>query len=450
MLGSLHLSLLSTTNTVISVTEVSNISVYSVSSNNCTLSNDNHDISSCNSSNISSNYSPILKNVLTKKKSTLYKNNKSKLSSTSLPLDSSPPQLTSSPNFSLSSLSIPTVNEQFQLDYNNDISSTSCYSIPSLTSDSLSINSIEKANNTHSSLNCEFNVENHPLGESLYDDDNEIIQEVEDLSSQDTSSKSLFHSLKSKIKDSSLIKSAKSFYKYNTTSNITTNVTVEKIIEAQTKNLIFHDEVALETFQTTYKQVSDNNNNNSYLDSNNLFINIPRQRECRINPIFLRFFSIDSSIKINYPDQLLCENLIDYYQNQFTSSNCSTIDEFINKYFNKNNENNISNTNENNGNFKTMVKYSLLSRDKMWSKVILKPRNDSFTIEQTTSSMYIKVKDEFIKDGSLVRENGKIMPWCNLNDCTTFNKRCFKPKGILQNNIQYTVKNWENKRWSSC
>jgi hypothetical protein len=348
------------------------------------------------------------------------------------------------------------------------ISNSSYYSIPSIDYD---ISTVCSNNQSHSLIKFyEIDENDHPLSIINNEDSNievslknfdqntenkSIKEDAETIEQSELISEtSFFNTFKKKIKSSSIILNAKSFYK-NNESFFTTSI---NLIEIPNKDIILNDSVPLETFYTTYKPIDAQFS----LDANNLFT-ISKTRECRVNSNFLKFFAIDSSIKLNYSDHLLNESTIDFYQNKFINSGLSSIDEFLNnnlinysitKYNDNNNYDNDINDNENLKlqKLKQLIKFALLSRDKMWSNVVLSPRNDMFQHCKNSNILknsYIQIETQYIPNGSLIRENGKVMPWLKLNDCNRNNKRCFNPSGILPNNIQYTVKTWENKRWSS-
>lgn len=252
---------------------------------------------------------------------------------------------------------------------------------------------------------------------------------------------SIFTTFKNKIKKSSIVTSTKNFYKSNelffsnnqlttTTTSFSSSPSIP--INNGNKDIVLHDMLPLETYQISHKRIQQP------FKSGETNI-IPKSRECRVNPIFLRLFAIDSTIKNKYSYALPSNSTLDYYQYEFINSRAASLDEFLNNI-------KIDLNDEDSQNLKNSLKFSLLSRDKMYSRVILPPRHDS-TNHLNTNSKFIKIKNEPISNGSsIVRENSTVIPWLKLDDCN--NKRCFNPSGVLPNNIQYTVKNWEDERWS--
>lgn len=370
--------------------------------------------------------SPSLRSALFSKKCSLYKARKS--SSKDLLSLISPPQTSSlqisqschcnrfhpAAEETSSNFSETTFASSYPSSFISDVDNNSLYSNPVST--------------TISTI-YEVDDDSHPLGDFLED---ETLAEVFDIRSNDANGhrneykidKVSFTSLWDKLVSSSFITSTKLFYQSNESffTNAVNNINIEN------RDLVLHDLLPLETFHTAYKAIDERH------DRNNIIV--PRSRECRINPLFLRFFAINESIKKNCSSELLDGSTVDYHQYEFINSGCSSLDEYLSSF-----------------NFEektTTLKFQLLSRDKMWSEVVLPPRSDISYNKNYKSfrDPYVKVKNKPIENGSLVRENGKVMPWLNLNDCAMQNKRCFSPSGTLPGNIQYTVKNWEKKRWS--
>lgn len=241
---------------------------------------------------------------------------------------------------------------------------------------------------------------------------------------------SVLHSLKKTILKSSFVASAKLFC----TNKEPILKNTATLLDISNTSIIFNDVLPLETYHTILKPI------HGALDTEPTNLqSILKPRECRINPTFLRFYAIDSTIKLKHPHELLNPSLVDFYYSEFVNSGIPTVDEFLK-------------TKDHKGKDTDTLKFQLLSRDKMFSRVVLKPREDLYqncNYNSSSRKSFIKIRSESIKDGSLIRSNGKVMPWFNMNDCNTPNKRCFTPSGVLPNNIQYTVKNWENERWSS-
>jgi hypothetical protein len=391
--------------------------------------------------------SPALKSALNCKRATLYKGRKQN-SCAMLPT------LALSTSLPLLSLTYKDGDEDVdpELSYSESFNASSCSSIPSLsTSDGLSLYSSQNSSSTLTL--SEILDETHPLAEieTLHQEEGEEkeeepIKQKADISRENNpSSESRITSFLRDVKNLSIVKCAKSFYESN--NLLVTNAATS--VDLSIKDIVLLDALPLETFQTTYEPIERQPN----MDSNVSLLNLRKSRECRINPNFLKFYAIDSTIKYKYKDQLLNDETIDFYQHQFMKSNCKTIDEFltqvkisIDEAFSMPNPGNNTPQVQH---LHKLIKYSISTRDKMWNKVVLQPRTDTFSnhkLTTSTSSVYVKTTDT--NDGSLVRATNKIMPWFNLDDCAAMNKKCLYPRGILQNNVQYTAKNWANRRWT--
>jgi hypothetical protein len=392
--------------------------------------------------------SPALRSALNCKRATLYKGRKQN-SCAMLPT------LALSKSLPLLSLTYKDGDEDVdqELDYSESFNGSSCSSIPSLsTSDGVSLYSSQNSSSTLTL--SEILDETHPLAEieTLHQEEEEKEKEEEPMKEKvvisrkhNPSRESRITSFLRDVKNLSIIKCAKSFYESN--NLLVTNAATS--VDLSIKDIVLLDALPLETFQTTYEPIERQPN----MDSNVSLLNLRKSRECRINPNFLKFYAIDSTIKYKHKDQLLNDETIDFYQHQFMKSNCKTIDEFLTQveisideaFSMPNPGNNTPQVNH----LHKLIKYSISSRDKMWNKVVLQPRTDTFSnhkLTTSTSSMYVKTTDT--NDGSLVRATNKIMPWFNLDDCAAMNKKCLYPRGILQNNVQYTAKNWANRRWT--
>lgn len=184
----------------------------------------------------------------------------------------------------------------------------------------------------------------------------------------------------------------------------------------------------LQTFNTQLKPI-DIFDDSSSLSTSVFF----KPRECRLNTSFLKFFAIYKSVSENSITNIN----IDFYYNKFINSQYTSIDEFLYRF-------NITDPE-----IKSLLKFHISSREKLYTNIILPARKDMFSKNHLTNKInYYKVEPTSqIENGSLIRSNGKPMPWYNFKNLN--NKKSFPPIGVLPNNTQYTVKNWENKRWSS-
>lgn len=284
---------------------------------------------------------------------------------------------------------------------NNSISTSS---IPSLEIDSLS------SSFTQSCLTASYriNTNDHPLFVDDEDEDWDNVIEKRQTSPQTVQldfGESFMQYLKSK---------ATQLYTHYT----------EKTIDIQ----YYTQTQQLETFKTTLCPI------NTYQEIEYIPTN-SKPRESRINPAFLKFFAIYKSIKSSPLDDS-SNSTVDFYYYEFIHSDFNDIDHFLDSF-------NITDSK-----LRTNIKFNILSRDKMYSNVILSPRKDMYQTIQTSKSNYTKLFDSNLPHGSLIRENGKVMPWHH-HSLNVNTKKCFTPKGLLPNNTQYTVKNWENTRWVS-
>ncbi|OWB71581.1 hypothetical protein B5S31_g1271 [[Candida] boidinii] len=214
-------------------------------------------------------------------------------------------------------------------------------------------------------------------------------------------------------------------------------------------------------------------------------INSNRSREPRINSNFLRFYAHDYSIKSNgllgvtdYEIDLFQEEEAKrYYQtecqengdDEFDLSSESSIDSTSNYYKNLSDEDKDDEDDDEDDedddemtgynhtremiSYKDRLKIGLLSREKLWSSVILPPRDDTIDDHSIFRNKYIHMNNNDLystpkSSSSLTRMNGGVMPWVN---CYNYNSRknqtCLKPYGFLTNQTQFTVKGWANQRW---
>lgn len=185
----------------------------------------------------------------------------------------------------------------------------------------------------------------------------------------------------------------------------------------------------LETFNTILKPIE------IFDDSTFSATLFNKPRESRLNSSFLKIFAIHKSIQSKSSN---VDINTEFYYNTFINSNFHSIDEFFYKF-------NITNHE-----IKSFLKFNFLSRNKLNSMVILPARKDMFKHNHQINKLnYYKNNSNCftIKNGSIIRNNGKQMPWYNFQNLNY--KKSYPPIGFLPNNTQYTVKNWENKRWSS-
>ncbi|OWB64733.1 hypothetical protein B5S33_g660 [[Candida] boidinii] len=210
-------------------------------------------------------------------------------------------------------------------------------------------------------------------------------------------------------------------------------------------------------------------------------INSNRSREPRINSNFLRFYAHDYSIKscgllgvTDYEIDLFQEEEAKrYYQTDcqengddgFDLSSESSIDSTSNYYNNLSDEDKDEDDEDDEADemtgynhtremisYKDRLKIGLLSREKLWSSVILPPRDDTIDDHSILRNKYIYINSDLCSKSkscsSLTRMNGGVMPWVN---CYNYNSRknqtCLKPYGFLANQTQFTVKGWANQRW---
>ncbi|KAG7807659.1 hypothetical protein KL921_003954 [Ogataea angusta] len=154
-----------------------------------------------------------------------------------------------------------------------------------------------------------------------------------------------------------------------------------------------------------------------------------RAREPRINSNFLRVYALDYCCK-NAGHLQLSDYEIDLYYQEYYESGMESFDEYLDEagY-------------EMSPVLRQQLKLGVLAREKLWNSVILPPRNDPIC----------HVREKYVscdkRANALVRTSGKFVPWLNLQDFDSNNKKCVRPNGHTANLTQFTVKGWCNERW---
>lgn len=213
-------------------------------------------------------------------------------------------------------------------------------------------------------------------------------------------------------------------------AEISTTLTISNIpLEPQQK---FHD-VQMQTYKTVFSTLP-------VVEKRPIAVRpetSTKPREVRINPDFLKFYAIDFSCRCrNY--LRLTDQELDLYQQEFVESGYESIDVFLDDYIVDSYE---SSCDPEVSRFRQSLKVGLMSRQKLWSGVILPPRQDVMKRQQT----YFPTT----KGASLVSQRGKFLPWLNLNDFDSLGKTTIPPYGQLASGVQFTVKGWCNSRFAS-
>ncbi|KAG7920539.1 hypothetical protein KL905_003173 [Ogataea polymorpha] len=154
-----------------------------------------------------------------------------------------------------------------------------------------------------------------------------------------------------------------------------------------------------------------------------------RAREPRINSNFLRVYALDYCCK-NAGHLQLSDYEIDLYYQEYYESGMESFDEYLDEAGYE-----LSPV------LRQRLKLGVLAKQKLWNSVILPPRNDPIC----------HVREKYVscdkRANALVRTSGKFVPWLNLQDFDSNNKKCVRPNGHTANLTQFTVKGWCNERW---
>lgn len=174
----------------------------------------------------------------------------------------------------------------------------------------------------------------------------------------------------------------------------------------------------------TFKVTSTNSditttNSSSNSGSSQGAISILRNREPRINSQFLRLYSYESNSR---------------KKGLLPTISHSDEEEFAN----------------NRPIGDSSREFALFVRQRLWQCVVLPPREDlnisppEYVFHGNNNSME-QISDTDVV--SLIRKNGDVKPWIKLEDEKFTKQKVLKPCGVLNNDIQFTVKGWCNERW---
>ncbi|CDK25354.1 unnamed protein product [Kuraishia capsulata CBS 1993] len=175
-----------------------------------------------------------------------------------------------------------------------------------------------------------------------------------------------------------------------------------------------------------------------------------RSREPRINSSFLRVYALDYSSKaiglLN-----VTEDEIDLYQQCIEQKQCLqsipdtdslSSDDSLDSYesddqhylpyhiYQKRDE----------------LRLALMSREKLWSNVILPPRDDQFADSSLFKSKYACLSEVGVSN-SRTRMNSSILPWINYSQSKMGSNGCLRPYGTI-GDTQFVVKGWVDQRWA--
>jgi len=204
-----------------------------------------------------------------------------------------------------------------------------------------------------------------------------------------------------------------------------------------------HKDTELKTFKITSINNKSSTNFQGGIATSNTpsSISILKNREPRINSQFLRLYSYESNSRKKGILPEVSHMNEDEYSNQSINSS---------KY----SKNSKSSTHE----------FAIHVREKLWQCVILPPRED-LTLTSYKKPRYV-YKNDYVSNSekidmigknneedenngfvSLIRQKGDIKPWIKLEDEQQSKQKVLKPYGVLNNDVQFTVKGWCNERW---
>lgn len=182
----------------------------------------------------------------------------------------------------------------------------------------------------------------------------------------------------------------------------------------------------LQTFKVTSTNTDITTNQSSTSNNNNTSqgaISILRNREPRINSQFLRLYSYESnSRKKGLLPQITHSDEEEFANNRPIGDSSR--------------------------------EFALFVRQRLWQCVVLPPREDLnisppeyvFHGNDNTDDSIEEVS-ESSEVVSLIRKNGDVKPWIKLEDEKFAKQKVLRPCGVLNNDIQFTVKGWCNERW---
>lgn len=156
-----------------------------------------------------------------------------------------------------------------------------------------------------------------------------------------------------------------------------------------------------------------------------------QHRELRINWRFLRLYAHDYNTKMQ---RLLSvsEEDIDRFEEEAEESGCVPDNDVLRDY-----GRGRSRTRNTIGRQQDLF-LGLKAREKLWSNVILPPREDLPLQNSLKKAHFIRARQDLHPSAT---------PWQGFGQCHQQSK--LKPYGHLQNNIQYTRKGWCHDRWIS-
>lgn len=230
---------------------------------------------------------------------------------------------------------------------------------------------------------------------------------------------------------------------------------MENVLEEQSKSKCMNSlDVQLDTYRTVYsaipraEEIAISGSRIPGRLAGNCALG-GKTREPRINSEFLKFYALDYSCRIH--DYLrISDPELDLYQREYEESGCESIDEFLDRYIvcNDDSDDDFDSVSRDDvAKFRNCLRLSLLSRHKLWKKVILPPRED---LPNCARGRYVHESCPSVNGAGLVRTKGKYMPWLNITDFGSSARKSIPPCGRMADGTQFTVKGWCNERWCSC
>ncbi|ANZ76934.1 BA75_03424T0 [Komagataella pastoris] len=190
--------------------------------------------------------------------------------------------------------------------------------------------------------------------------------------------------------------------------------------------------VPLRTFHTSIT-VLESNNNINFAPPHSITSRLQHKvREPRVNSNFLRFYAQDYSIKEKHLLPISEDDIDDY---QYKLDLGEPIPD---------------------SSFSSYCKLGLLSRERLWSSVILPPRSDEADDHSLFNNEYKQLEVYPHSKNSICRSRDGMLPWIKFCDKNRnkllepgqlLRQKSLKPYGILNQDTQYVVKGWINKRF---
>ncbi|CAY71138.1 Hypothetical protein PAS_chr3_1075 [Komagataella phaffii GS115] len=190
--------------------------------------------------------------------------------------------------------------------------------------------------------------------------------------------------------------------------------------------------IPLRTFQTNMTVLESHHDIDSASPHSTTSRLQHKVREPRVNSNFLRFYAQDYSIKEKHLLPVSEDDIDDY---QYKLGLGEPISD---------------------SRFHSYCKLGLLSRERLWSSVILPPRSDEADDHSLFNNEYKQLKICPHSKNSICRTRGGVLPWVKFCDKNRnkllepgqlLRQKSLRPYGVLNQNTQYVVKGWINERF---